>query len=172
MHTPERSSLMHTRRGTHTWQQPWPSKTPKKWCLPEVEEAPPPCRKSGLMDTASSISRRRPRTEVTPFLGQHIGPDPAAPGPRLERPGAAHAPLRRLPPPPPPSSAAAAGAGRHAPAPATPSSTLGRRLASAVTADAEADLASSQQISAMAWRGARREDGGGGRDGDRLPSPA
>lgn len=109
-----------------TWEQPCPSKTPKKLCLPWPEE---PGRKSGLMDTASSISRRGPRTEVTPYLGHHLAP---------VRPRTAHATLRRFPP----WSAA------------TAISTLGRRLAGAAAADAGAgaDLASSQQISAMRAR--------------------
>lgn len=100
-----------------TWEQPCPSNTPKKWCLPQPED---PGRKSGRTDTASSISRRGPQTEVTPYLGHHhlaaFCRDPA------------HATLRRFPPPW-----------------STAISTLGRRRASA-----GADLASSQQISAMA----------------------
>jgi hypothetical protein len=52
------------RRVCRTWEQPWPSKTPKKLCLLV------PGRKSGLMETVSSISRRRPQTEVTPYLGR------------------------------------------------------------------------------------------------------
>jgi len=32
-----------------------------------------PGRKSGLMETMSSISRRRPQTEVTPYLGNRSG---------------------------------------------------------------------------------------------------
>lgn len=76
---------------THTWEQSWPSKTPKKWCLPEEDE---PGRKSGLMDTASSISRRRPHTEVTPYLGHHLDPKPATADGRH---GPARATLCRLP---------------------------------------------------------------------------
>jgi hypothetical protein len=50
-----------------TWEQPWPSKTPKKCCLLV------PGTKSGLTETVSSISRRRPQTEVTPYLGNRSG---------------------------------------------------------------------------------------------------
>jgi hypothetical protein len=119
------------------------------------------------MDTASSISRRRPQTEVTPYLGHHqVEPNPDVVRDLWhERTGAAHATLRRLPhrvalaPPPPPAPSSAAGVEleleRHA-ASATAISTLGRPLASAVMAEADAggvDLVSSQQISAMAREG-------------------
>uniref|UniRef100_A0A8R7QZM2 Uncharacterized protein n=1 Tax=Triticum urartu TaxID=4572 RepID=A0A8R7QZM2_TRIUA len=46
-----------------TCEQPWPSKTPKKWDLPES------CKKPGLMETVSSISRRRLRTDAEAAMG-------------------------------------------------------------------------------------------------------
>lgn len=102
---------------------------------------------------------------MTPYLGHQVEPNPVARGLWHERAGAAHATLRRLPHrvgvalAPPPSSAGGVELERHASA--TAISTLGRRLASAVMAEADAgvDLVSSQQISAMAGR-------------DRLRSPA
>jgi hypothetical protein len=55
------------REGRRTCEQPSPSKTPKKWDMLE------PDRKSGLTETASSISRRWPHTEENLYLGQRSG---------------------------------------------------------------------------------------------------
>ncbi|BAS94376.1 Os05g0457300, partial [Oryza sativa Japonica Group] len=109
-------AICFLRARMHTWEQPWPSKTPKKWCLPEEVE---PRRKSGLMDTASSISRRRPNTEVTPYLGHHLDPNSAPAdgrhGPAVAAPAPARAPatLCRLPQRATPASASSCGGSRE-----------------------------------------------------------